>query len=153
VEGGFSFWVGNRAFHYSSKNSDGAYETLAKIPLCSGNSVIADNLCQEWVQITTQQIPRTFWKNLQTKNGLRDERAWQAIVNFSNNCVKRSAFERQMRIQATTTTTTITTAVAQPPQSANDDDASHNISLPVEVPEDVVLSDLEAQKLVQDTPR
>lgn len=135
MEGGFSFWVANRGYHYHSKNnSNGAYETLAKIPLCCGRSVIAESVCEEWVDITTKQIPRMFWKNLEIKDELHDEWAWRAILNFSNNCVKRGAYQRQLKAAKSVSPI---------------DDMTH-VSLATEVPNDIVLSQSEAENLVQD---
>jgi hypothetical protein len=145
VEGSFSLWVGSRAYDYQSKHySEGGYETLAKIPLCSGKSVIADKVCQEWVEITANQVPKMFWKNLDPNNPiykekgpLSEERAWHAIIQFSNNCVKRRAYERELS------------------KGRNDkvDDDDTTISLPTDVPENVVLTKEDAQKLVEDLPQ
>lgn len=135
VEGTFSFWVGNRAYQYQSNHSDGAYETLVKIPLCGGRSIIAESACHQWVDITANQIPRAFWKNLNADKenglGLADERAWRSIVGFSNNCIKRGAYERTMKNE----------------QGLPLDD---DISLPRDVPDDTVLSKLEAEKFIDD---
>ena len=60
IEGSLAFWAGNRAYHYQSKQSEGAYETMVKIPLISGRSVISDGLCDEWIDITTKQIPKKY---------------------------------------------------------------------------------------------
>jgi hypothetical protein len=149
VEGGFSLWVGSRAYDYQSKHySEGGYETLAKIPLCSGKSVIADKVCQEWVDITAHQIPKMFWKNLDRNNPiykemgpLSEERAWHAIIQFSNNCIKRRAYERELLSKAANREDKV-------------DDDTTPASLPTDVPDDVMLSQEDAQKLVQDlSPR
>lgn len=142
VEGCFSFWLGRRAYHYQSKRSNGAYEKIVKIPLCSGKSVLADGLCDEWVDITTNQVPKAFWKNLQQKDNLTDEQAWTAIVKFSNNCIKRRAYERLQRQE-----------VNWPTGGEEDSEASDAqiVSLPTNVPLDVELTESEAAKLVDDT--
>jgi hypothetical protein len=126
VEGGFSFWVGSRAHRYQAKKSESSYNTVANIPLCSGKGIIADGICDEWIDITTQKIPKKFWKNLQMKDALNDEKTWRAIARFSNNCVKRRAYERQI---------------------VGDGKELHHF-----VPEDVPLTGVEVAKLVEDSP-
>lgn len=134
VEGCFSFWLGRRAYHYQSKRSHGAYESIVEIPLCSGRSVIADGICDEWVDITNQ-VPKAFWKNLQQKDNLTDERAWTAIAQFSNNCIKRRAYERIER---------------QDREGEDEASDARIVSLSTSVPLDVELTESEAEKLVED---
>lgn len=136
VEGGFSFWVGSRAYNYQAKQSEGAYNTVAKIPLCAGKSVIANGFCEEWVNLTTKQVPKAFWKNLQMKDALNDERTWKAIATFSNNCIKRRAYERKLTNVAT----------------EGKENMEAPTSLSASVPDDVPLSELEAAMLVEDGP-
>jgi hypothetical protein len=98
IEGAFSIWVGYRGYDYASHQSQGSYETIAEIPLCKGRSRITDALCLEWVDISTNQIPRAYWKILeQEEEGLRDEKTWRAIQQFSKNCAKRLAVEDRIR--------------------------------------------------------
>lgn len=138
MEGTFSLWVANRVFHYKSQNSNGAYNTIAKIPLVSGRSIISDSICNPWIDITANQIPRSFWKNLDPQSkeigaGITDERAWRSILEFSQNCVKRQAFERQLKSD----------------HGLQSGDPSP-ISLPTNVPDNVTLSKAEAEQLVSD---
>lgn len=141
IEGTFSFWIGNRVYQYQSNNSAGAYDTLVKIPLCSGRSIISDSVCPQWVDITARQIPRPFWKNLDENyysteagvGGLPDEQAWRSILNFSNNCIKRGAHERKLKQDQKVSS-----------------DASTHILLSTDVPDDVVLTKEEANNLVED---
>jgi hypothetical protein len=66
--------------------------------LCKGRSRIADALCLEWVDVSTNQIPKAFWKILeQEEEGVRDEKTWRAIQQFSKNCAKRLAEEDRIR--------------------------------------------------------
>jgi hypothetical protein len=99
IEGAFSIWVGYRGYDYASHQSQGSFETIAEIPVCKGRSRIADALCLEWVDISTNQIPKTFWKILEQKEeqGLGDEKTWRAIQQFSQNCAKRLAEEDRIR--------------------------------------------------------
>ncbi|CAB9525093.1 expressed unknown protein [Seminavis robusta] len=144
VEGGFSLWVGSRAYDYQSKHySEDAYQTLAKVPLCSGQSIISNRVCDEWVDITTRQIPKDFWKNVDSNSAIykemgriREERAWRAIVQFSNNCVKRRAYERALGAKSTVTGNGGTTEA---------------IDLPTDVPRDIVLSKADAERVVSDS--
>ena len=106
---------------------------MANIPLCGGESIISDSICDEWIDITTQQIPKTFWKNFQRQDvTLNDERTWRTIAAFSNNCVKRRAYERKLR-------------------KDHNNNLSGAIPLPTEVPNDVTLSESEVEKLVDDS--
>ena len=111
-----------------------------KIPLCGGRSIIADNVCHQWVDITAHQIPRPFWKNLDGNfkevvgSGLADEQAWKSILSFSNNCIKRGAYERKVKED----------------QGLPSKDSEH-ISLPTDVPDDTVLSKSEAEQLIGDS--
>lgn len=96
VEGSFSVWAGYCAFHRAADLGGDTYELIAKVPLCAGRSAVAEGLCDEWINITNEQIPDTFWLNV--RDGiLKDERAWNAIRSFSNNCVRRRQYEAYMR--------------------------------------------------------
>jgi hypothetical protein len=97
VEGTFSLWVGYRAYNYFSHRSQDSYEVIASIPLCKGRSRISDALCDDWVDITKNQIPSKYWKNLEIEPGLRDKRTWIAILHFAQNCVKRDIYEAHKR--------------------------------------------------------
>jgi hypothetical protein len=81
---------------------------------------MSEALCPEWIDITKNQIPKSFWKAFE--NGeLRDERTWTAIRQFSINCEKRHAFEKQIRQEHSLS-------------------ATEPISLPQRVPGDVLSS-------------
>ena len=95
VEGSFSFWIGFRAYQLAAQTNESTYEVISQIPLVRGRSVVADNLCADWVRITKQEISPAFWDNLDHEDSkLREERTWHAIRAFSQNCVRRKLYER-----------------------------------------------------------
>jgi len=109
---------------------------ISKIPLSSGRSAVAEALCDEWIDTTCNQIPDKFWQNFR-EGTLRDERAWKAIRQFSENCVRRKQYEAYLR------------------QRRGVSDSKEPISLPRKVPEysDTYKSEIskkEAEKLVTD---
>ena len=101
MEGSFSVWAGYCAYHRAADQSEDTYELIAKVPLCAGRSTVAEGLCDEWIDITRNRIPGTFWQNFQ-EGTLRDERAWKAIQRFSDNCVRRRQYEAYLRQRAGT---------------------------------------------------
>ena len=136
MEGSFSFWAGYQAYHWAVEQSEDTYELLAQIPLCAGRSTVSERLCDDWIDITNKQIPSAFWKHLD-QIGQRDERAWSAIRQFSENCVRRQRYEALLR------------------EKAGISNRNEPIVLPRRVPEynDVYANELtrkEAQKLVTD---
>lgn len=96
IEGSLSFWVGYRAFQLASQTTEGAYERIAQVPLCKGRSIIADNVCSEWVQITKKEIPQGYWDNVDEAK-VQDTKSWNAFRSLSQNCVKRKLYERVVR--------------------------------------------------------
>jgi hypothetical protein len=96
IEGGFALWVGHRGYDYASHQSKGSYETISEIPLCKGRSRMAEALCPDWIEITQNQVPRSFWTAFENEE-LRDERSWSAIRQFSVNCEKRLVVESRIR--------------------------------------------------------
>jgi hypothetical protein len=96
VEGSFSFWAGYRAYHLVAEQSEDTYQLIAQVPLCAGRSAVAERLCNDWIDITNKQVPLAFWQNV-GKGNLRDERAWYAIRQFSENCVRRQLYEAHLR--------------------------------------------------------
>lgn len=135
VEGSFSVWVATRAYQYQSRNSNGAYETFAQLPLSSGRSIVSEAICDEWINITTQKIPKAFWKNLVIKDGLRDERSWRAILAFSVNCQKRARLEKKLKVAKGSAE-----EEKQPPITMLSKDHDEDISF------------AEAKRLVEDNP-
>jgi hypothetical protein len=136
VEGSFSFWAGYRSYHLAAEQLEDTYELIAQVPLCAGRSAVAERLCKDWIDITNTQIPLAFWQNVGQGN-LRDERAWNAIRQFSENCVRRQRYEEYLRKK---------TDISNP---------NEPIVLPRKVPEysdayTKVLLREEAQKLVAD---
>jgi hypothetical protein len=97
VEGSFSVWTGYCAYHRAAEQSKDVYEMIAKVPLCAGRSAVAEAVCDEWVDTTRERIPQLFWQNLQEAGTLRDERAWKAIRQFSDNCIRRRHYEAYLR--------------------------------------------------------
>mmetsp|Transcript_27742 Transcript_27742/g.61096 ORF Transcript_27742/g.61096 Transcript_27742/m.61096 type:complete len:267 (+) Transcript_27742:168-968(+) len=95
VEGMFSLWVGYRCYDHASEGSKDSIDAIAELPLCKGRSRVAEALCPEWIEITKEQIPDSFWKAL-AENKLREERTWAAIQTFSSNCERRLAAERSI---------------------------------------------------------
>ena len=61
-----------------------------------GRSKIAEAICPEWIDITTQKIPAAYWRALR-EGKLRDERTWNAIQTFSKNCERRFSAEKAIR--------------------------------------------------------
>lgn len=96
VEGAFSIWAGNRAYHLAVRQSEDTYDLIAKVPLCAGRSLISEKMCSEFMDITNNQIPQAFWQNL-NKGNLRDEQEWKAIRQFSINCARRQRYEAHIR--------------------------------------------------------
>lgn len=95
VEGTFSFWIGYRAYQLAAQTNDSTFELISQIPLVRGRSVVADNLCADWVRITKRDIPPAFWENLDHEDPkLQEERTWHAIRAFSQNCIRRKLYER-----------------------------------------------------------
>ena len=61
-------------------------------------SVISDRVCTEWVDLVHRQIPTLFWQNLDASPCiLQDEARWRSVREFADNCVKRRAFEDEIR--------------------------------------------------------
>lgn len=96
VEGSFSVFTGYSAFQRTAEQSEDTYEMISKVPLCSGRSAVAEGLCDDWIEITRNQIPDLFWQNLQDET-LRDVRAWKAIHQFCDNCTRRRHYEAYIR--------------------------------------------------------
>lgn len=92
IESSFSFWAGWRGCNLASQYSEDAYQIIGQVPLSAGRSVISDELCDPWMELTNSTIPPAFWKN-----DLQDEKTWEAIRKFSQNCAKRKVFERTIR--------------------------------------------------------
>jgi hypothetical protein len=82
----------------SSQNAN-SYEEIAKIPLCSGRSSISDKACPDLVDLVHNEIPASFWENLDNegKSRLQDPQRWQAVRTFADNCMKRKMFEESFR--------------------------------------------------------
>jgi hypothetical protein len=57
---------------------------------------MAEALCPDWIEITQNQVPRSFWTAFENEE-LRDERSWSAIRQFSVNCEKRLVVESRIR--------------------------------------------------------
>jgi hypothetical protein len=57
---------------------------------------MAEALCPEWIDITKNQVPASFW-NVYENGALRDDNTWTAIRQFSLNCERRAAFEDKVR--------------------------------------------------------
>ena len=101
-EASFSAWAGWRGYNIvSSQNSNNSYEEIAKIPLCSGRSIVSETVCSEWTDLVHKQIPSSFWENLD--NGeecrLKDPQRWRSVRDFADNCIKRNAYEYSYRKQ------------------------------------------------------
>ena len=111
IEGLFSAWVGYRCYDYLSHNTlfsshegqvqnsqvtTDSVDAIAALPLCKGRSKIAEAICPEWIDITTQKIPAAYWRALR-EGKLRDERTWNAIQTFSKNCERRFSAEKAIR--------------------------------------------------------
>lgn len=132
MEGSFSVLTGYSAYHRAAEQSEDTYEMIAKVPLCAGRSAVAEALCDEWVDTTRNQIPDRFWQNLRDGT-LKDERAWKAIRQFSDNCVRRRQYEAYLR------------------QRRGASDSKEPASLPRKVPEySDGISSIEAKNLVTD---
>lgn len=132
IESLFSIWIGTKVYQETSRVSEGTYELISQIPLCKGRSTLAENLCEEWVNVGYRKIPPAFWKNVGAEERrLQDERAWKAIRTFSANCIKRKKYEAAIR------------------KERGIPDQTEPVVLPNKVPEDI-LSDDQAQKLVTD---
>ena len=96
LEGLFSIWTGYNAYHRAAEYSEDTYDMIAKVPLSSGRSAVAEALCDEWIQTTRHQIPDMFWRS-ERDGTLRDVKAWKAIRQFSDNCVRRRQYEAYLR--------------------------------------------------------
>lgn len=96
VEGLFSAWAGYSAYHRAAEHSEDTYEMIVKVPLSSGRSAVAEALCDEWIQTTRHEIPDMFWRNYQDGT-LQKGRAWKAVRQFSDNCVRRRQYEAYLR--------------------------------------------------------
>lgn len=95
-EASFGFWAGRRGYQMASARSEGTYAEIARIPLCEGRSALAEGLCSQWVDLAHRRVPNAFWKNLDDGN-LTDNKTWRAIWKFSENCMKREAYEKGLR--------------------------------------------------------
>ncbi len=84
----------------SSQNAN-SYEEIAKLPLCSGRSSVSDTACSDLVDLVHNEIPHSFWENLDDNEGnrLQDHLRWQAVRAFADNCIKRKTFEEYYRKQ------------------------------------------------------
>mmetsp|Transcript_19133 Transcript_19133/g.41696 ORF Transcript_19133/g.41696 Transcript_19133/m.41696 type:complete len:294 (-) Transcript_19133:2180-3061(-) len=108
LESSFGLWSGWKGYNKVSSMQNGTYETIARIPLVPGRSALSEGMCIEWTELTYQRVPPAFWKNLeenrkealefdQTAPKLKDPRTWEAIRTFAENCLKRDAYEKQIR--------------------------------------------------------
>jgi len=111
----FGLWAGSRGYEIVSKEitskSSGAsnyegdrniFKDISRIPLVEGRSIVAETICDEWIDVAYNQTPRNFWKNVQIEkengnSGLKDPRAWTAIADFAINCQKRNAYSKIIR--------------------------------------------------------
>lgn len=114
VEASFGMWTGWAGYNKVSSMQEGSYEKIAKIPLVEGRSAFSDGMCDEWMDIAYHQVTPAFWKNLDTDRSdaaaelgladsiipkLKDPKSFEAIRQFADNCAKRRAFEKQIRIE------------------------------------------------------
>ena len=100
VEGSFAIWAGTRGYNAVSELSGDTFELIAGIPLVGGRSIVAENLCKEWIEISHERIPTSFWENVQAGN-LKSPNTWRAIQKVCDNCVKRDFYEKQIRNERT----------------------------------------------------
>lgn len=100
-EGTFGFWAGYRGYHMAlSLQSEDALEELTQIPLCEGRSIVSDNVCHEWTRLINHEIPSNFWLNLDSSDSaalMEHEKRWRAVLEFSQNCMKRKSYEEDLR--------------------------------------------------------
>ncbi len=97
-EGMIGFWAGWRGYHMAaSMQAKDVIEEVTNIPLCPGRSIVSDIMCNDMNNLVKNEIPKEFWLNLEQEGSLRNETAWQNIIQFSENCTKRKAFEDIVR--------------------------------------------------------
>ncbi|KAL7553081.1 hypothetical protein ACHAWF_016343 [Thalassiosira exigua] len=94
---------GWRGYNMVSSQNKSSYEEISKLPLCAGRSIVAEEVCPDWVNLVKREIDSNFWKNLdncrfdggdQSEDcRLRDPQRWHVVRNFADNCIKRTVFE------------------------------------------------------------
>ena len=100
-EGTFGFWAGYRGYYMAlNMQSEDTLEELTQLPLCEGRSIVSDELCDDWTKLVHSEIPSSFWLNLDSRDSaaqMEYEKRWRAILQFSENCMKRKTFEENLR--------------------------------------------------------
>lgn len=98
VEGSFAVWLGTRSYSLISEMSRDTYDLIAEIPLVAGRSIISENLCKEWIDVSHNTIPSTFWENVDA-GSVKSPTTWRAIQKLCDSCVKRANYEKQVRLE------------------------------------------------------
>ena len=99
-EGMVGFWAGWRGYHMAaSMQAKDVMEDVTNIPLSQGRSIVSDEICSEVNDLVINEIPKEFWRNLDQEGNLQNEIAWRNIIRFSENCIKRKAFEKKIRTE------------------------------------------------------
>eukprot|EP00551_Chaetoceros_affinis_P011658 CAMPEP_0203665738 /NCGR_PEP_ID=MMETSP0090-20130426/2903_1 /ASSEMBLY_ACC=CAM_ASM_001088 /TAXON_ID=426623 /ORGANISM="Chaetoceros affinis, Strain CCMP159" /LENGTH=253 /DNA_ID=CAMNT_0050529399 /DNA_START=100 /DNA_END=861 /DNA_ORIENTATION=- len=97
-EGMIGFWAGWRGYHVAaSMQGEDVIEDITNIPLTQGRSITSDEICSELSNLVRNEIPNEFWQNLEQEDNLKHESSWRNIIRFSDNCIKRKAFEDILR--------------------------------------------------------
>ena len=127
--------VGMKAYNdAASRQKTTMFDLMAELPLLEGRSAVAETLCDDWVDITMNQVHPDFWKNLDESGQLQDERTWRAIRCFAANCQRR-----QLHIESLS-------------QMSGKDEPP--LDLPHPVPRNIrphgILADVEAGRIVSD---
>lgn len=96
IEGSFAIWLGTRSYNLISEMSRDTYDMIAEIPLVAGRSIISENLCKEWIDVSHNTIPSAFWENVDAGT-VKSPTTWRAIQKLCDSCVKRGIYEKQIR--------------------------------------------------------
>lgn len=111
IETLFGAWAGVRGYTIvsremivggSNKDDHSIFQDIAKIPLVEGRSIVAETICEEWMDVAYHQVPKTFWRHVKEEkeygsSSLSDPRAWKAIADFAINCQKRKVYMDTLR--------------------------------------------------------
>ena len=112
-------WSRTNSNDQTKHHNKSMFDEISRIPLVEGRSIVAETICEEWIDVAYNKVPNSFWKVVKTENDksndlqesimpnilntsdnkirLADPRAWKAIADFAINCQKRKKFTDELR--------------------------------------------------------